>query len=81
MTMNKNDTTGLASIEDMNDMMSVADTAEFFGCNVEYVREHLCKIKGFPVIRIGRRYFIHKDGLEKWLKSNYGSVFFHKKSY
>lgn len=69
------------SLNDMGDMMSVNETAEFFGCNEEYVRTHLCRIKGFPYIRIGRRYFIHKDGLEKWLKSNYGSVFFHKKGF
>ncbi len=61
--------------EDKTDMMSIADVAKFFGCKDDYVRTVLIKIKGFPCIRIGKRYFIYRDGLKKWIEKNYGSYF------
>lgn len=33
----------------------------------------LTKLKGFPTIQIGKRIFISKDGLEKWIKENLGT--------
>ena len=61
--------------EEMNEMMTLTDVAEYFGVNKEYVRKNMLKIKGFPYVRIGRRYFIHRAGLEKWVKKNYGSKY------
>ena len=56
-------------------MMTVSETAKFFGCKAEYVRAVLCQIKGFPYVRIGKRYFIYRDGLKKWIEKHYGSYF------
>ena len=65
-----------ASLDDIKkDMMTIKETAEFFGVKADYVRSVLCHIKGFPYVRIGKRYFIHKKGLEKWIERHYGDVF------
>ena len=32
----------------------------------------LCAIEGFPVVRVGKKYLITVDGLQEWLKANYG---------
>lgn len=40
------------------------------GKNMAY---KLTKLKGFPTIQIGKRIFISKDGLEKWISENLGT--------
>ncbi len=34
----------------------------------------MIQTEGFPAIKIGREYFIDKQGLEKWITSNYNKT-------
>ena len=47
---------------------SVKEAAEALGVGTNQVYD-LVKVPGFPVIRIGKRYLISKDGLREWIQA------------
>ncbi|MFN6430853.1 helix-turn-helix domain-containing protein [Eubacterium callanderi] len=54
-------------------VLSVLEASEYLGMPRNKVYD-LCKIKGFPVITIGRRKFIPKEKLNEWLNDNAGKT-------
>lgn len=35
---------------------------------------NLCRTDNFPVVRVGRRVLIHREGLEAWVRSKVGAA-------
>ena len=59
----------------MLNMLTVKDISNIFKCSDNYVRETLCSIKGFPFVRIGKRYFFDEEAVHKWIENNYGITY------
>jgi len=55
----------------MKKVLSVKEMQKELGIgrNVAY---ELVRIPGFPVIRVGKKYLIPRDGLYRWLEENQG---------
>lgn len=48
-------------------LWTVADLQQVIGCGRRQAYE-LCNREGFPVIRMGKRIYIPRDGFLKWLE-------------
>jgi hypothetical protein len=59
-------------IEEELTLFTLKDLQEIFHCGKSYAYE-LINLKGFPRIKIGRKIFVPKDRLMKWLKENMNS--------
>ena len=55
------------------DLYTIQDMMEIFHCGKNYAYR-LTKLPGFPVLQIGRKIYIPKKGLEKWIEENMGTV-------
>ena len=56
------------SLEDLPDIITIHELAELLRIGINKAYE-LSEIKGFPVIKLGRRKVVSKAGLKKWLTS------------
>lgn len=52
-------------------VLSVLETSEYLGMPRNRVYD-LCRLKGFPVIKIGNRKFIPKEKLNEWINDHVG---------
>lgn len=52
-------------------VLSVLEASQYLGMPRNKVYD-LCRIKGFPVILIGRRKFIPKEKLNEWINDQTG---------
>lgn len=52
--------------------MSVSEAAAELGISTKTAYD-LTHLDGFPVIRIGRRTLVSRDGLRRWVESNEGN--------
>lgn len=52
--------------------LSVSEAAEELGISTKTAYD-LTHLDGFPVIRIGRRTLVSRDGLRRWVESNEGN--------
>lgn len=50
---------------------TVAETAQFLGINLIKTYD-LCRAKGFPAVRIGKRIVVPKKALDRWLDEQAG---------
>ena len=50
-------------------LLTIKDIQEIFQCGKNYAYS-LTKLKGFPTIKIGKKIFIPKDKLKKWIDEN-----------
>ena len=50
-------------------LLTIKDIQEVFQCGKNYAYS-LTKLKGFPTIKIGKKIFIPKDKLKKWIDEN-----------
>ena len=50
-------------------LLTIKDIQEVFQCGKNYVYS-LTKLKGFPTIKIGKKIFVPKDKLKKWIDEN-----------
>lgn len=50
-------------------LLTIKDIQEIFQCGKNYAYS-LTKLKGFPTIKIGKKIFVPKDKLEKWIEEN-----------
>ena len=50
-------------------LLTIKDIQEVFQCGKNYAY-NLTKLKGFPTIKIGKKIFVPKDKLEKWIEEN-----------
>ena len=50
-------------------LLTIKDVQEIFQCGKNYAYS-LTKLKGFPTIKIGKKIFIPKDKLKKWIDEN-----------
>ena len=50
-------------------LLTIKDIQEVFQCGKNYAYS-LTKLKGFPTIKIGKKIFIPKDRLKKWIDEN-----------
>lgn len=48
---------------------TMKDLMKIFNCGKNYAYS-LVKIKGFPTIKIGKKIYIPKDNLQKWISEN-----------
>lgn len=49
-------------------LWTVADLQQVIGCGRRQAYE-LCNRQGFPVIRMGKRIYVSRDGFMKWLEA------------
>lgn len=59
----------------MDRLLTVEEVSEIFGVDNFYVTHTLCNIKGFPYIKIKRRYFFDATLLKEWIVKNQGLEF------
>lgn len=52
-------------------IMEIDDLAKFLKCGYRRALE-LCHTKGFPSLRVGRKWKISRDGLKRWLEAQTG---------
>ena len=50
-------------------LLTIKDIQEVFQCGKNYAYS-LTKLKGFPTIKIGKKIFVPKDKLKKWIDEN-----------
>ena len=50
-------------------LLTIKDIQEVFQCGTNYAYS-LTKLKGFPTIKIGKKIFVPKDKLKKWIDEN-----------
>ena len=50
-------------------LLTIKDIQEVFQCGKNYAYS-LTKLKGFPTIKIGKKIFVSKDKLKKWIDEN-----------
>ena len=50
-------------------LLTIKDIQEVFQCGKNYAYS-LTKLKGFPTIKIGKKIFVPKDRLKKWIDEN-----------
>ena len=50
-------------------LLTIKDIQEVFQCGKNYAYS-LTKLKGFPTIKIGKKIFIPKEKLKKWIDEN-----------
>ena len=50
-------------------LLTIKDIQEIFQCGKNYAYS-LTKLKGFPTIKIGKKIFVPKDKLKKWIDEN-----------
>ena len=50
-------------------LLIIKDIQEVFQCGKNYAYS-LTKLKGFPTIKIGKKIFVPKDKLKKWIDEN-----------
>lgn len=50
-------------------ILSVSDIQKIFNCGKNQAYE-IIRIKGFPVMKIGRKHYIYKKAFIKWLENN-----------
>ena len=50
-------------------LLTIKDTQEVFQCGKNYAY-NLTKLNGFPTIKIGKKIFVPKDKLKKWIDEN-----------
>lgn len=53
----------------MEEILKVSDIQKHLGISKTRAYE-LVRLKGFPKIKIGHRYYIPKDSYKKWIKDN-----------
>ncbi len=53
----------------MRKMLKVKNISEILGCSLDKSYAIISQ-KGFPVIKIGKNYYIPEDEFEKWIKNN-----------
>lgn len=52
--------------EDLPAVLTIEETARFLRRGYRCVLR-LCRQRGFPAMRLGRRWLINRDGLKRWL--------------
>ena len=50
-------------------LLTIKDIQEVFQCGKNYAYS-LTRLKGFPTIKIGKKIFVPKDKLKKWIEEN-----------
>lgn len=55
------------------ELLTVKDLQQIFKCSQKFARE-LMHTKGFPTITIGRKMFVEKNKLLKYLERNEGKI-------
>ena len=50
-------------------LLTIKDIQEIFQCGKNYAYS-LTKLKAFPTIKIGKKIFVPKDKLKKWIDEN-----------
>jgi excisionase family DNA binding protein len=55
---------------DIPEMISVSEIRKHLHLSSERVYK-LIKMKGFPMLQIGHRYYIRRDKYKQWLDDNY----------
>ncbi len=56
----------------MSEMLTVKELQAIFKCSHNKVYQ-IIAIKGFPVIKIGKQYYVSKNDLELWINKNRGN--------
>ncbi len=51
-------------------VLTLEETARVLRCGYRRALE-LCRTKGFPAIRVGRKWVISRDGLREWIQRQY----------
>lgn len=54
-------------------LWTVADLQQVIGCGRRQAYE-LCNRQGFPVIRMGKRIYVSRDGFMKWLEAQTADI-------
>ena len=57
----------------MSEMLTVKELQAIFKCSHNKIYQ-IIAIKGFPVIKIGKQYYVSQNDLERWLDKNKGNV-------
>lgn len=60
---------------DLPEMITVRDIKNHLHVSQERVYQ-IINLKGFPAMKLGKRYYIQKDKYLKWLEENYKSKIF-----
>ena len=50
-------------------LLTIKDIQEVFQCGKNYAY-NITKLNGFPTIKIGKKIFVPKDKLKKWIDEN-----------
>lgn len=56
----------------MGEMLTVKELQAIFKCSHNKIYQ-IIAIKGFPVLKIGKQYYIPKDDLKRWFDKNKGN--------
>lgn len=56
-----------------NIFLTVEEASKLLQLSKRYVY-NLCRTDNFPVVRVGRKVLIHREGLEAWVRSKVGAT-------